>query len=305
VWAQVPGTGPPARWGHGLAYDLARGEVLLVGGAGDAGPLADTWRFDGTQWEEVAVEEAPRAVAGGLAYDVRRARTVLIGGRDDSDLPLDTVWEFDGTAWALAPPAPLGPRSELVVTFDPVAGAVVAIGGRGLEPAPLGDIWLYDGTTWRLGTPTFDAAQDDAPAPRHAAVGGYDVRRRRLLLALGSSEAAIALDDIWSLNFEAVGATEVCGERGQLDADLDGAAGCDDEDCWGTCTPLCGPPGLIAECPPDLPTCGDASCDVGESCATCPGDCPVGDLACPIRCGDAACDDGFEDVLSCPGDCVP
>jgi len=50
--------------------------------------------------------------------------------------------------------------------------------------------------------------------------------------------------------------------------------------------------------------CGDGTCDPGESCSTCPGDCG----ACaappppPPRCGDAICNGG-ETCSSCPVDC--
>ncbi|HEX9618597.1 MAG TPA: LamG domain-containing protein, partial [Polyangiaceae bacterium] len=46
------------------------------------------------------------------------------------------------------------------------------------------------------------------------------------------------------------------------------------------------------------PVCGNASCQAGEDCASCPADCG----ACPPVCGDATCDPG-EDCSSCPADC--
>ena len=46
--------------------------------------------------------------------------------------------------------------------------------------------------------------------------------------------------------------------------------------------------------------CGNAFCDLNESCTDCPADC--GD--CPVTCGDATCD-ALEGCGSCPGDCGP
>lgn len=46
--------------------------------------------------------------------------------------------------------------------------------------------------------------------------------------------------------------------------------------------------------------CGDGSCTLGESCASCAADCGV----CPPSCGDGACD-GDEDCVSCGADCGP
>ncbi len=46
------------------------------------------------------------------------------------------------------------------------------------------------------------------------------------------------------------------------------------------------------------PYCGNNSCDNGETCSTCPGDCGA------CRCGNGTCDPG-ESCSSCPGDCGP
>jgi hypothetical protein len=52
---------------------------------------------------------------------------------------------------------------------------------------------------------------------------------------------------------------------------------------------------LVASCPT---SCGDGTCNFGETCSTCPGDCGV----CPPVCGDGACN-GTETCSTCPGDC--
>lgn len=46
------------------------------------------------------------------------------------------------------------------------------------------------------------------------------------------------------------------------------------------------------------PVCGDGTCDAGEDCSSCPGDCG----SCTI-CGDGTCDAG-EDCNSCAADCI-
>jgi hypothetical protein len=45
-------------------------------------------------------------------------------------------------------------------------------------------------------------------------------------------------------------------------------------------------------------TCGNGTCDVGENCSTCPGDCG----AC-TGCGDGVCIKGVEDCVTCAMDC--
>ena len=64
----------------------------------------------------------------------------------------------------------------------------------------------------------------------------------------------------------------------------------DGEDQW-SCPDDCGYP---------FPTeyCGDGSCNSGEWCGSCPGDCGE----CPASCGDGWCNGG-EDCSSCSGDC--
>jgi len=54
------------------------------------------------------------------------------------------------------------------------------------------------------------------------------------------------------------------------------------------------------------PTCGDGSCDKGETCWQCPSDCGscVADGKSGPKCGDGSCDDD-ETCASCPSDCGP
>ena len=48
---RFPATSPSARGGSAMAYDAARGRVVLFGGADvDGTPLGDTWTWDGTTW---------------------------------------------------------------------------------------------------------------------------------------------------------------------------------------------------------------------------------------------------------------
>src|ERR1041384_5226009 len=50
AWTTV-NTVPPARYGHGVAYEPSRGVSLLFGGSGVNG---DTWKWDGTTWLKCA-----------------------------------------------------------------------------------------------------------------------------------------------------------------------------------------------------------------------------------------------------------
>jgi hypothetical protein len=67
-----------ARWGHVMAYDPVRDEILLFGGAPmRTEMLDDTWEWDGSKWQKLHVSgPTPRAYAA-MAFDgfVRRAHS--------------------------------------------------------------------------------------------------------------------------------------------------------------------------------------------------------------------------------------
>ena len=44
---------PVARSSHSLAYDIARGVVVLFAGTDNAERLSDTWEYDGLSWKEI------------------------------------------------------------------------------------------------------------------------------------------------------------------------------------------------------------------------------------------------------------
>src|SRR5262249_57236746 len=96
-WTQRPATAaPPARDGHAMAFDVARGVTVLHGGVG----LGDTWEWNGGTWTQHA--GGPAVSPSVLAYDEARARMVLVGA--SSAVPADT-WERAGTSWTLVQPA--------------------------------------------------------------------------------------------------------------------------------------------------------------------------------------------------------
>lgn len=147
----------PRGLGVAMAYDWARREVVMFGGA--AGPVLDeTWTYDGTSWTlRQPATKPPARLFGSMAYDVVRQRVVLFGGRDGSNLLNDT-WEWDGRNWtrrttAIAPPA----RFAHQMAYDLVRRRVVLHGGGGTGTTPLPQTWEWDGTNWSvaavLGTP--------------------------------------------------------------------------------------------------------------------------------------------------------
>jgi hypothetical protein len=154
TWTQHEGVGggPEAREGHTMAYDSARGRVVLFGGHGMfANYLDDTWEWDGASasWtERTPTTSNPSARQDcGMAYESNRRGVVLFGGKGGGGNYQDT-WEWDGEAGSWTELAPQGPipsaRSGHVLASNG-NGSVLLFGGEGS-----GDLWEWDGgmRTW-------------------------------------------------------------------------------------------------------------------------------------------------------------
>jgi len=241
LWQQVtpsdPNESPPPRHNPAIAYDAARERVVLFGGDGDAGFLADTWVWDGVRWENVTpsdpLESPPARSNHALAYDADRERVVLFGGLNESWV-LDDTWEWDGTKWTDVTPdtgSPAGRETPSLVYRG--EGKVLLFGGNDYS-SYLGDAWEWDGTSW---TPVISTA---SPSGRYAASAAFDSARQKVVLFGGYDNRF--LDDTWEF-----GALSGCA----IDAD------CETGVCvGGTCQDLCA---NVTCAPPD--PCHEAACD--------------------------------------------
>jgi hypothetical protein len=82
-WSAVSSAvNPPARWDASMAFDEARGCVVMVGGGNHNGVLPpDTWTWNGSQWTQAQPATLPGARSHAcMAYDNARQRCVLFGG---------------------------------------------------------------------------------------------------------------------------------------------------------------------------------------------------------------------------------
>jgi hypothetical protein len=87
AWTLESTGGPSPRYGQAMAYDAARGRVVLFGGSsGLSGELADTWEWDGANWTLVNAPGPWPRLVHTMAYDAARARIVLFGGWDGARL---------------------------------------------------------------------------------------------------------------------------------------------------------------------------------------------------------------------------
>ncbi|MGI8425111.1 MAG: Kelch repeat-containing protein, partial [Actinomycetota bacterium] len=165
-WNQIAtgGTQPPGRSGHVMAENpgpggAPRGLVVFGGqtaatpGASPA-PVADTWVFNGSSWEQkclgcVPGVSSPSARYGAaMAYDPVHNQTVLFGGQKAGGLQttnyLSDTWIWNGDNWRLhcldcGPSA----RSGSAMAFDPATSSIVMWGGRG--PSYFSETWIWTG----------------------------------------------------------------------------------------------------------------------------------------------------------------
>jgi hypothetical protein len=206
---RIPPGSPAGRFGHAMAFDEARGVVLLFGGAtATNGTLNDTWTWDGQTWSGVSPNVFPRARMGHtMVYDSVRQAVVLFGGASHPYVGpgFGDTWEWDGSRWiqrfpASAPPARVGHA----MAFDRSRGVAVLYGGNDVlngVSMHYSDTWEWDGQTWThryTGAPWRVGSNGELLFPGPMA---YDEKRQRTVLfgggALAGSIGLPPIGDTW------------------------------------------------------------------------------------------------------------
>ncbi|HEX5635222.1 MAG TPA: hypothetical protein VFX50_18390, partial [Gemmatimonadales bacterium] len=136
-WVCVHADGPPGRSDALLAYDEARGRLVLFGGrvytsARQFRFLLDTWEWDGARWTLAdSLGPGPR-IHGAVAYDPVRRAVVLQGGGGESSM-LSDAWEWTGSRWrAVTLPIPDDAIGNAL--FGTTNGLVLMIAARDSSP---------------------------------------------------------------------------------------------------------------------------------------------------------------------------
>jgi hypothetical protein len=210
-WTQKsPTNSPTERYDFAMAYDGARGQVVLFGGhdrSSQSQLLAETWVWDGMNWTQKSPTNSPTArVRPNMVYDAARAQVVLFGGANNA-LSNET-WVWDGANWAQKHPAnsPTG-RVDHAMAYDASHGEVVLFGG--LDPTIdwRDDTWIWDGTNWTHKSPA------NNPPARDSHAMAYDATRSQVVLFGGgqpviisstprtgpsSKPGIVAFDDTWA-----------------------------------------------------------------------------------------------------------
>ncbi|HNT28296.1 MAG TPA: hypothetical protein PKH10_08985, partial [bacterium] len=195
-WTQRTSTNKPtARTAHTMAYDSARGKVILFGGASyyDNASHAnqDTWEWNGTNWAQVkgpastictgaclcTADTCPSARKGhAMAYDRVREKTVLFGGSSVTE----GTWEWDGSNWtqkdSLNKPSA---RYNHVMAYDSARGNILMFGGV-YSSSYKDETWEWNGTNWTQKNPA------TKPSARAGHAMAYDSVHEKVLFFGGT-----------------------------------------------------------------------------------------------------------------------
>jgi hypothetical protein len=159
-----------------------------------AGPLADTWSWNGTTWHRESSAGPTARYFAALAYDARRNVYVLFGGQTAKG-PSDETWTWDGAKWReMSPMHKPPPRRAAAMAYDPMQQVVVLYGGLipdSAEGHASGDSWTWDGSDW--------TQVDQGPGPPGVREGPVAVTALdRTILFGGHNANANYFGDAWS-----------------------------------------------------------------------------------------------------------
>jgi hypothetical protein len=191
-WTERQAIAPGARVDAALAYDEVRGDAVLFGGHDGSAGLADTWLWDGQEWQVATPASAPSARWQHAMVALPGGELLLFGGQDGVQ-PLADTWIWNGETWSRRHPAHAPPpRRGHALAYDAARSRAVLFGGIG----PLGslaDTWEWDGSDWELRAPA------SAPAARAFHGMAFDATGGRNLTILfgGEQPNLTPLNDTW------------------------------------------------------------------------------------------------------------
>lgn len=196
-------TAPAARYLHSAAWGSS-GKLLVFGGIGSSGAVADTWSWNGSAWTNPCSSACGASARRGaaMAWDSSRDEYVLFGGYASTG-PVDETYVWSGSAWVakctgtcVRPP----PRTEAAIAFDSKRKKVVLFGGKDLTGAR-SDSWEWDGATatWTQVCTACATDGSDRPNARASASMAYDANRGVSIL-YGGYSGTTYYDDTWEWN---------------------------------------------------------------------------------------------------------
>jgi hypothetical protein len=174
AWTQLqPTSSPGSRMGHAMTTDFANNRIVLHGGRNAANvDLADTWIWNGTNWQLLATTGPSPRWLHDIEWDPSSGRIVLFGGStglSPNAVNLDDTWELVGSTWVQHSPVVHPPASSRHrLAWSPPLGGILLTGTQ--------DSWQWNGTTWTntgLGGPgSFGHCMEWNPATGHVVAWG-------------------------------------------------------------------------------------------------------------------------------------
>jgi hypothetical protein len=157
-WAQAfplnsPNTPKGFVW-HSVAFDAARGQVILFGGQKlGYGDSNETWTWDGTNWTQQSPDASPppRFLAS-MAYDGNHQTVVLFGGVASPTCAVcpqtyyNDTWVWNGTNWidTIGDPASTPqPRDGAALVYDSNHAQMLLFGGLYAGNIFFNDTWIW------------------------------------------------------------------------------------------------------------------------------------------------------------------
>ncbi len=151
-WTRLMLAGPSARMRAAMAYDPKRKVTVLIGGAENSTPVADTstWEFDGETWKNPAITDPesdgnPAAGYGNMVYHPIMKKMIYHNGYNGH------TWAYDGESWELLnSTGPVAAGSKMV--YEHVNRSILLYGGND-GGVYLSNAYRFDGQNWTgLGT---------------------------------------------------------------------------------------------------------------------------------------------------------
>lgn len=178
-WVEIfPSNAPPARRDAGLAYDEARGVMVLFGGVRQVDGTRqeffnDTWEWNGQDWVERTPELPPPGRGSvNTYYDPLRQKVVIHGGyavdENGSNIFPDDTWEWDGENWNQVFLERSRGSSASAIIFEPLQQVPMLMGGEGL--------WLLKDNRW------FQPSYPQSPSGRWGSGMAFDAASQQVIL---------------------------------------------------------------------------------------------------------------------------
>lgn len=187
TWTSLGSMTPGLRIAPGLAYDSARGVVVLFGGVGNMD--RQVWEWNGVKWSPITPMAPLIGEYAGAAFDPLRHQAMVVAG--------GATFALRDGSWASLGVAPAPSRAQPAMAYDTARDRAVMFGGTSNAGAALAETQVFAPSdmpaAWmRLITTT-------SPPARAAAVMAYDSARGVSVL-FGGTTLLAELGDTWELD---------------------------------------------------------------------------------------------------------